>query len=346
MSFPKISRRKLILATCAIGASAILGGLYASFSSRESIAPLEPTGDTSKVYIVKGRDRSECVKTLLEYFSDDIMKGKSAAIKANFNSPDPFPGTTHIETLEAIINVLNEGGINEINLAERSGGGDTRRSLENLGVFDLAKKYGVNVTVLDELDKDGWVQIPSDGTHWIGGFSVAKIFVDSPFTIQTCCLKTHRFGGHFTMSLKNSVGLVAKRLPDSIYDYMTELHTSPFQRTMIAEINRFYNVDIIIVDALKAFVSGGPDKGTTAEPGVMLASMDRVAIDAVGVAILRLLGSTKEVMKGKIFDQEQIRRAAELGIGVNSVKKIDLIPVNNDTVEITNKIKTKLQENI
>lgn len=148
------------------------------------------------------------------------------------------------------------------------------------------------------------------------------------------------------MSLKNSVGLVAKSLPDSIYDYMTELHTSPFQRTMIAEINRFYNVDLIIMDALKAFVSGGPDKGTLAEPGVMLASTDRVAIDAVGVAILRLLGSTREVMDGGIFNQEQIRRAAELGIGVSSAEKIDLISVNNDTVEIADKIRTKLQENI
>ncbi|NYT00198.1 MAG: DUF362 domain-containing protein [Methanocellales archaeon] len=342
MSFPKISRRKLILATCAIGASTILGGLYTSISSRQSIAPLELTSDTSKVYIVQDEDRSSCVKTLLKYFSDDILKGKSVAIKANFNSPDPFPGTTHIETLEAIINFLNDESINEINLAERSGGGYTRRNLETLGVFDLADKYGVNVTVLDELDKNGWIQIPDDGTHWIRGFSLAKIFVDSPLTIQTCCLKTHRFGGHFTMSLKNSVGLVAKSLPDSIYDYMTELHTSPFQRTMIAEINRFYEVDLVIMDAMKAFVSGGPDKGSIAEPGVMLASKDRVAIDAVGVAILRMLGSTKEVMEGRIFDQEQIRRAAELGIGVNSAEKIDLIPVNDDTVEIVDRIRTTL----
>ncbi|MDD3420901.1 MAG: DUF362 domain-containing protein [Methanocellales archaeon] len=340
---PKISRRKLILATCAIGAGAILGGLYASISSRQSIAPLEPTGDTSKVYIVKGEDRSACLKTLLEHFSDNIIKGESVAIKSNFNSPDPFPGTTHLGTLEAIINVLKDEGIKEINLAERSGAGNTRRNLENLGVFDLAKKYGVNVTVLDELDKNGWVQIPADGTHWIGGFSLAKIFVESRKVIQTCCLKTHRFGGHFTMSLKNSVGLVAKSLPDSIYDYMTELHTSPFQRTMIAEINRFYKVDLVIMDAMKAFVSGGPDRGTIAEPGVMLASTDRVAIDAVGVAILRMLGSTKEVMEGGIFDQEQIRRAAELGIGVNSAEKIDLIPVNNASEDIADRVRTKLQ---
>jgi len=54
--------------------------------------------------------------------------------------------------------------------------------------------------------------------------------------VQTCCLKTHRFGGHFTLSLKNSVGLAAKRVPEDSYNYMSELHGSPHQRRMIAEI--------------------------------------------------------------------------------------------------------------
>ena len=48
--------------------------------------------------------------------------------------------------------------------------------------------------------------------------------------VQTCCLKTHRYGGHFTLSLKNSVGLVAKRVPGDAYDFMRELHNSPHQR--------------------------------------------------------------------------------------------------------------------
>ena len=66
--------------------------------------------------------------------------------------------------------------------------------------------------------------------------------------VQTCCLKTHRYGGHFTMSLKNTVGLVAKRVPGESYDYMTELHGSPHQRLMIAEANAAYTPDLIVLD--------------------------------------------------------------------------------------------------
>lgn len=65
----------------------------------------------------------------------------------------------------------------------------------------------------------------------------------------------------------------------------------------------------------------------------MLASRDRVAIDAVGVAILRSFGSTKNVMKGRIFELDQIRRAAEIGVGVKSASEIELIPLDDKSRE-------------
>jgi uncharacterized protein (DUF362 family) len=128
---------------------------------------------------------------------------------------------------------------------------------------------------------------------------MAKVFHDADKVVQTCCLKTHRFGGHFTLSMKNSVGLVAKRVPSVMYDYMWELHSSPFQRQMIAEINQSYNLDFVLMDGIKAFVTGGPDLGKVVEPNLLLASHDRVAIDAVGVAILKLYGA-----KGKVGESD------------------------------------------
>lgn len=145
------------------------------------------------------------------------------------------------------------------------------------------------------------------------------------------------------MSLKNSVGLVAKRIPGGLYDYMLELHGSPYQRLMIAEINRFYNVDLVVMDAMKAFVNQGPDKGETVNPRLVLASRDRVAMDAVGIAILRIYGSTKNVMRGRIFELDQIRRAAELDVGVKSASDIELIPLTDDSIDDANKIEHILQ---
>lgn len=267
----------------------------------------------------------------MNHFNINEFSGDNVALKANFNSSDPFPASTHIDTLHAITQKLNEANVASLTLAERSGMGNTRRVLEKMGVFELSDKLGFEVTVLDEENRDKWVKIEKEGTHWVKGFYIPKLFLDSDKVIQTCCLKTHRFGGHFTLSLKNSVGIVAKKLPEGSYNYMSELHVSPYQRLMIAEINKHYDVNLVIMDAIKAFITQGPEQGEVVEPNLILASSDRVAIDAVGVAILRNYGVKTNISKGRIFEQEQIKRASELEIGVTSAQEIEIVPLNDES---------------
>lgn len=296
-----------------------------------------------KVFLIKTANRTLGIKKLLSKFDLEIYGGSRIALKANFNSADPFPASTHIDTVRLLVEMLNKAGAKDVILAERSGMGNTREVLKRLGVFDLPEELRMKIVVLDEMGKNEWAKIDRDETHWLRGFYISKIFKEADSVIQTCCLKTHRFGGHFTMSLKNSVGLVAKRIPGGLYDYMLELHGSPYQRLMIAEINRFYNVDLVVMDAMKAFVNQGPDKGETVNPRLVLASRDRVAMDAVGIAILRIYGSTRKVMKGRIFELDQIRRAAELDVGVKSASDIELIPLTDDSIDDANKIEHILQ---
>ena len=291
-----------------------------------------------EVFAFKTSDRADGVRKLFDQFDLTKISGKRVALKANFNSADPFPASTHPDTLRAIVEVLKGARVAGVTLAERSGMGVTRRVLEELGVFEWGERLGFDVVVEDELTKADWVSFGRRDTHWLKGFCIAKCFFDAAFVVQTCCMKTHRFGGHFTLSLKNSVGLVAKRVPGEVYDYMWELHTSPFQRQMIAEINRRYNADVVVMDGVRAFVSGGPERGEVVEPNLLFASKDRVALDAVGVAVLRIYGAGGAVNKGRIFELDQIRRAAELGVGVGSVKEIRLKLLNDECKEDVEKI--------
>ena len=266
----------------------------------------------------------------MDYFNINDFSEDKVALKANFNSADPFPASTHIDTLHAIVKKLKDADIASLTLAERSGMGNTRQVLEKMGVFELSDKLGFKIVVLDEENRDEWVKIEKDGTHWVKGFYIPKLFLEPDRVVQTCCLKTHRFGGHFTLSLKNSVGIIAKKLPNGLYNYMAELHVSPYQRLMIAEINQHYNVDMIIMDALTAFITKGPEQGEVVEPDLILASSDRVAMDAVGVAILRKYDVKTNINNGPIFELDQIKRAAELDIGVKSAQEIELVPLNED----------------
>jgi len=296
-----------------------------------------------EVFVLKTTDRATGVPTLLSKFDLEDYSEKTVALKANYNSADAFPASTHIDTLRALVQGIRNAGANAITLAERSGMGHTKEVLEEMGVLALAKELEFKAVVLNDVGKDDWIKVEKEGTHWARGFYMAKVFHDADKVVQTCCLKTHRFGGHFTLSMKNAVGLVAKRVPGGIYDYMWELHSSPNQRKMIAEINSNYNVDFVLMDGIKAFVTGGPDKGTLVEPNLLLASRDRVAIDAVGVAILKMYGAKGKVGEADIFEQDQLKRAAELGFGVKSAAEIQLTPLNDESRVETEKIERVLK---
>jgi uncharacterized protein (DUF362 family) len=125
---------------------------------------------------------------------------------------------------------------------------------------------------------------------------------------------------------------------------MSELHQSPHQRKLIAEINAPFKPDLVVLDGIDAFVDGGPATGKRAKGNVFLAAADRVAIDAVGLAVLKSLGSNAQIMNTKIFEQEQIARAAEIGLGAASPSEIDVVAANTDSQTYRDRIAEILNE--
>lgn len=319
----------------------VLGGAAAA----TTLAPTQTQAQgqaKTKVALVKTSDRAAGTLRAIELLGIAPARGERVLLKPNFNSADPAPGSTHNDVLRALVQSLQDMGAKAITVGDRSGMGDTRRVMEQKGIFALGKKMGFDTVVFDELEEADWVVVKSSDQHWSRGFAVPKLLLDSACVVQACALKTHRFGGHFTLSLKNSVGLAAKHTARGGYNYMTELHGSRYQRHMVAEINQSYTPALIVMDGVEAFATGGPDKGKKVAANVVLAANDRVAIDAVGVAILRLLGTTPEVSRGKIFEQAQLVRAVELGLGVSSPAQIELITNDADSAAYANEIRRVL----
>lgn len=268
----------------------------------------------ARVVVVSAGDRGLATATCLEAFDLGACEGRQVAVKANFNSADAFPASTHPETLKALLDGLRRRGADGLVLGERSGMGDTRRVLHETGAADVVKAAGGRVVVLDEVEREGWR--PFTAAHWPQGFHAARLFADAACAVQTMCCKTHRFGGHVTLALKNGVGLVAKYVPGQRHDYMRDLHGSRHQRAMIAEASGAWRPTLSVMDCVEAFVDGGPEQGTRVGPGVFLASGDRCALDAAAIALLRLHGLRGPAATGPIGRTEQVARAIELGLGV------------------------------
>ncbi len=310
-------RRRFVKGAVAVGALASISTTLSGCSPFEPLlSSADPATETEPAFVVnneratvafvKTTDRADGVRRAMALLGPADWAGKSVLIKPNFNSADPAPGSTHMDVLRTVVTSLHDAGSGEITIADRSGMGNTRSVMEQIGVDQAADEMNCRLVALDELAADEWEMIEVEGGHWKQGFPFPRLVREADKVVQLCCLKTHRYGGHFTMSLKNSVGLVAKFLPGESYNYMSELHTSPLQRTLIAEINAAYDPDLVIMDGVEAFVRGGPANGDLVAANVMLAGTDRVALDAVGVALLRHFGTTDEVSRGAIFEQEQI----------------------------------------
>jgi uncharacterized protein (DUF362 family) len=282
----------------------------------------------SKVAIALNPSRVEGTKAVVDAIGMPELRGKHVFIKPNFNTSDPAPGSTHDDSLRAIVELCRQAGSKSMVVGDRSGPANTRRVFDEKGIFDMGRELGFECLVLDELPPNRWTRFVPPNGSWKKGFLFAKPAVETDAVIGLCCLKTHRYGGHFTMSLKLGVGLVHRR-------NMAELHSSlSKQRKMIAEINAAYAPALVVMDGVEAFYKGGPMKGPRWKSDLTFASRDRIALDAVGVAALKMHGTTRTIENKTIFEHDQIRRAVELGIGVSSPDEIEIVPAGEGSEAI------------
>ena len=271
----------------------------------------------STVALIRTGDRKDGVRRAMALLNPAGLSGKQVILKPNFNTADPSPAGTHNDTLAQIVTELKERDARGVSVGESSFP-PTSEVIAEKGVFDLASEMDFGIVDFDEIPDHDWIHFQPSGTHWPEGFHLPRHVVEADYNVSTCCLKTHQYGGVFTMSMKLSVGLTPKPIRRG-------MHQSPHMRRMIAELNQGYTPDLIIMDGIEAFTDGGPSSGELKEGNVVVAGTDRVAVDAVGVAILKELGSNEAIMGTPIFAQEQMVRAVEVGLGVSGPDEINLV---------------------
>jgi len=292
----------------------------------------------AKVAVALDPDRRSGTRKVVEALGLLNLKDKTVLIKPNFNTADTPPGSTHIDTIREVVGLVKARGPKRIVLGDRSGPAKTSKVFQEKGMFALAQEMSFECLVFDEMPKDRWVKVKPPGMHWINGFWFAKPVLEADAVIGLCCLKTHQYGGHFTMSLKLTTGMVHSR-------NMTELHTSIInQRNMIAEMNWPYRPTMVVMDGVEAFYKGGPMTGSRWTANLTFASSDRIALDAVGVAALKMHGTTDKIEGRAIFEQDQIRRAVELGLGVSGPDEIEIEAVDKASEPVVDKLSSVLSK--
>jgi uncharacterized protein (DUF362 family) len=232
------------------------------------------------------RDSINEVIVLLGSLEQVINRGDVVLLKPNFNSPDPYPGSTDLAFLRAVVELLLEGGA-RVTIGESSGGiwRPTRNVFRKLGMFELARHWGVELVAFED-KADDWVRIKVDGDY-LNSVSMPRSAYEADKIVYLPCMKTHNIV-RFSGALKLAVGFVHPGERRALHAHHLE--------QKIAEISLCWQPNLIIMDGRKAFVSGGPDKGQLLEPGMILASGDIVAIDVEAMRVLLAYQANNKLM--------------------------------------------------
>jgi len=271
------------------------------------------------VGLSRNKDTLESVRVAVELAGGlGIKEGSTVLIRPNANTADPPPGSTNADILKGAIREVRKCNPEKIIVAEKSMTTlDTEMVLRKLGLWQAAEAEGAEeILTFDHVKR--YHMKPDGASSWPVGFYVPKFLDLVDYVIALPVIKTH-WTATFTMGLKSQISITAdpdrRQLPHG-------RHRDVLFGNMIAESNLVYKPDFYISDATKCFVTGGPDIGTLREPGIVLASSDVVANDAVGLALLKTLGTVPKIQEHSVWAQPQIKRAVELGLGVRGREEI------------------------
>ena len=106
----------------------------------------------SVVTLVGTKERKNGVIQSIRSLGINPVRGKDVFVKPNFNTADPVPGSTHNDTLEALVEELWAMGAKSISLGDRSFP-PTREVMEAKGVLPLLERLDVRVIDFDSSRK-------------------------------------------------------------------------------------------------------------------------------------------------------------------------------------------------
>ena len=276
--------------------------------------------------VISNRDLHATVKAAVDAIGGvrrALLPQDRVLLKANFNSDDPYPASTDLGFLTAVVELLRGEGITNLTLGERSGWPwmPTNKVLKAMGVLDAAKR--LDLPVID-FDAGPWmeVRLGERANRW-KAVAYHQSLKNFDKIVYLPCMK-HHFLATFTMSLKLSVGLTHPVEMQYMHaDFDEGKVDEPMYLKMI-ELSLPVGPDLIIMDGRKSFVTGGPDNGEVVEPNIILASGDRIAIDVEGVKILQSY-PRENLIQAPVWEMPIIRRAIELDLGVKSESEYQVI---------------------
>jgi uncharacterized protein (DUF362 family) len=242
---------------------------------------------------------------LIGGFESIISPGDKVLIKPNLLADYEYHTgvTTNPNIIFAVSELCKEIGVKHITIAEGAAiGNDTDEVFDKLGIRDLCEKYECKLV---DLTKDQFSYFFNPMAKNMKRIRLPKTFVESDVVINIPVMKTHD-ALTVTLGLKNMKGVV--HVADKKRFHKWGLAQN------IADLGYLVMPEITIMDGTVALEGMGPVVGKPVNLGLILASIDTVALDRVCM----------EIMDFTIDEVDYIKISGEQGLGCIDLEKIKI----------------------
>ena len=263
---------------------------------------------------VPGYDSEHVRRALLKNLEflgglDSIIRPKSRVfVKINHLSPPSPPEAmivTHPAFAKELLRLLLDIG------CDITVGDDIQYKKKDgfliSGYRKICADLGVRLVNLKEI---GFREIACQGQVLTKAF-ISPLVLDSDFLINLPKLKTHSFMA-FTGAIKNMYGIIPHGLRCS---YHREYDKSELFGQMLVDVFSCAPPHLNIMDAIYAMEGEGPAAGSPKKVGLILASSDAVALDAVASKIIGM--DPMQIQTTTIADQR--------GLGTAQMAEMELL---------------------
>ncbi len=199
-------------------------------------------------------------------------------VKPNLTNADPPPVTTPVATAKAVVEYIRAHAGAEVAIGEGCGKGKTIDTFRANGYEDLARRLGLR---LIDFNTEPSVVSRREQAMVFREMHMPAVAMDA-FIVSLPILKDHSFTAT-TIAMKNMFGLPPAPHYRGGWN-KSRLHR-PSSDQSVFDVCLHKKPDLCVVDAVTA-LTGMHLAGTPKRLNLILASLDPVAVDAVGSRLL------------------------------------------------------------
>lgn len=213
-----------------------------------------------------------------------IKPGDRVLLKVNILAPAEAEQavTTHPSLVRAMIKLVREaGGVPFV--ADSPGflfAGGRNNAMKKSGIMKAAEELGAEVLQFETVP-DSFVEVDVPGGAELKTIYAARLALEADVIISMPKLKTHG-NTLFTGAVKNMFGAVPQKTRMLAHSLVTNEKFS----SALVDIYSVFKPDLAVMDAVVGMEGDGPRHGQPRKIGLVLASFDPPALDAVASKIV------------------------------------------------------------